>query len=190
MLGSAGETSPRFDAKAAGAAIVAIAIALAIVLVVQAGTATAAPTDVVVRTKAPVKPKQFRGDVRRLKRPFRSRAGRPSSPESNTKRKRRKERRRGLGLPRPRFRRRRRACPPRPSTSPASVTSPRGAEAGLPTPSVTSSENHYVQAVNTSIGIWGEDRRRTAGGVHIRLAVERRRAPGCRATLATTAIRP
>ena len=31
-----------------------------------------------------------------------------------------------------------------------------GAEAGLPTPSVTSAKNHYVQAVNTSIGIWAK----------------------------------
>ena len=69
MLGSACVAVPRFDAKAAGAAIVAIAIALAMVLVVQAGAATAAPNDVVIRVKAPVKAKQFRGDVRRLKRP-------------------------------------------------------------------------------------------------------------------------
>ena len=147
-------TLPRFDAKAAGAAIVAIAIAVAMVLVVQAGAATAAPTDVVIKTKAPVKPKQFRGDVRRLKRPtpFPRRPtvepGEHHEEESGGKPK--------TGRP---------AAPPIPKATtamPATTVNFAGLDftnwgAGWPPDTVGDvSETHYVQAVNTSIGIWAK----------------------------------
>ena len=150
MLGSACVTSPRFDAKAAGAAIVAIAIALAIVLVVQAGAATAAPNNVVISTKAPVKPAQFKGDVRKLKRPTpfpRRPTVEPGEHEDVEKK---------TGAP---------AASPIPKATtamPATIVNFAGLDfanwgAGWPPDTVGDvGPNHYIQAVNTSIGICGK----------------------------------
>ena len=143
-------TLPRFDAKAAGAAVVTIAIAVAMVLVVQAGAATAKPTDVVIGTKAPVKPAQFRGDVRRLKRPVpfpRRPTVEPGEHEDVEKK---------TGAP---------AASPIPKATtamPATIVNFAGLDfanwgAGWPPDTVGDvGPNHYIQAVNTSIGIWAK----------------------------------
>ena len=147
-------TLARFDAKAAGAAIVAIAIALAIVFVVQAGAATAAPNDVVIRVKAPVKAKQFRGDVRRLTRPVPF----PRRPtvEPGEHHEEEKGGKPKTGRP---------AAPPVPKSTtsmPATTVNFAGLDfatwgGGWPPDTVGDvSETHYVQAVNTSVGIWAK----------------------------------
>ena len=105
---------------------------------------------------------------------------RSSSPESRNSALRR------TGLPRRRFRMSRRTCPRRLSTSPASTSTP-----GVPASARHRRRRrpeHYIQAVNTSIGIFSKTGAH-ARGVHVQLA--RGRAPGRErhATPATAATR-
>ena len=169
------------------AALVLLALGTVVLWQTDRGDAAKAATTsaIEVAQGAPVVPSEFQGDVRSLPRIRATSALKPELESIHPFASKV-----ALGL-----------------TAPATVT--RAATRSMPSPAVSFDgldfatwgaghppdtvgdvgTNFYVQAVNTSIGIFAKTGGRTGRSVHVQHALERRRHRAPRATATTTAIR-